>query len=221
VVVHVEAPTAPPPPIDSVTDRRRRRWPRRLGIALAIIVGLVTLAAGTWIANYDPLAQGSFGYGPPAGVRSKAYDLTWAISDAPVVYKLSAALGMSFTYRFSITNDGPTAVTIDDVGTPATHSEMVVTRRPVALMVDQWAGPTRSGWIPFRPFTLRPGQEAAIEMRVQADTSCFLAPDSTMSWNDEQIRYKVFGFTRHADFVPNIEIVLVGNRSTDCSSTSS
>jgi hypothetical protein len=177
-------------------------------VGIPVLV-LAIAAAGTWIARYDPLAPGSFGYAPPKGVRAQVIDVSYALGDVPRIFRIPAATGMTFRYPFSIWNDGPVSVTIDDIGTFGTHSDFIVTRRPVRVQVDPHEGPTGSPWIAFHPFTLAPEHEAAIEMEAAVHRGC-IDPGSSMSLVSEDVTYSVFGVTRHVDFTPDVAIVLIG-----------
>jgi hypothetical protein len=210
VDAQVRPPLAPPDPPTLPGGEHRRRWPRRVLIAGVLAVVLALVASGTWLARYDPLAWGSEGYAPPAGVHAKVIDVSWALPGTPRIFRIPAVSGMSLRYRFSITNDGPVPVTIDDVGTSEVHSNQFVTRRPVRVMLDRYATPTGSPWISFRPFTLAPQQEAAIEMEATMHGGC-LSPSTSISWGTEEITYSVFGITRHSDFTPNVEVVLTSS----------
>jgi hypothetical protein len=184
-----------------------------LAVVLILISGLI--AAATWIGHYDPLSRGSIGYPPPAGVGAKVVDVSYAISDAPRIFRIPAVTGMTFRYRFSISNDGPAAITIKDVGDVWEHTGNAVNRRPVRIMTDAYATPTGSPWIAFRPFTLAPGQEGAIEMEATLK-GCMDAAE-TLGWSDENITYTVFGFTRQEMFSPDVDVTLVGGPGSICS----
>lgn len=211
----LQPPLAPPePPPIATHPGRPRRWPRRLLLAGALLLVLALVAGGTWVARYDPLATGSIGYAAPAGLGAKVVDVSWALPNPPLIYRIPAVTGMTFDYRFSIRNDGPVSITIKDVGIPAERSGNVVNRHPVRVMANAYAGPTGSPWIGFRPITLAPGQEGAIEM--QATFQGCLPSLDKLSWSDEEMKYSVLGITRHETFTPDIVIVLVGTPSSVC-----
>jgi hypothetical protein len=178
-----------------------------------VLVVPAVLAGGVWVARYDPLTRGSIGWAPPKNIAVKVVDVSWALPDAPRIFKIDATAGVAFRYRFSIANEGPVPVRIEDVGTSDEHSAPMIPRRPVRVMLDPYATPDGTPWISFRPFTLSPGQEAAIEMQVDVSHPCYAAGTSA-SWSSEDMTYSVFGITRHAVFATNVEIVLTFPKDT-------
>ena len=211
----VQPPQAPPEPrVVSPDQDGPRRWRRRLALVAALVLVGALISGGTWVARYDPLATGSFGY-TPLGVKARLVDVGYALPDPPRIFRIQAVTGMTFRYRFSIRNDGPVAITIKDVGVSEERSGDLVNRRPVRVMTNAYAGPTGSPWISFRPFTLAPGQEGAVEMQATL-TGCV---DGTISWGQEEITYSVLGITRHEMFTPDIVVALFGSGASACSSS--
>jgi hypothetical protein len=212
VKTQVRPPIAPPEPPATTVGPRRRRWLRWVALVVVLIIVAAFIAGVSWIARYDPLARGSIGYAPPAGVDAKVVDVSYAIADAPLIFRIPAVTGMTFRYRFSIRNDGPVAITIRDVGIPVERTGNVVNRHPVRVMTNAYATPTGSPWIAFQPFTLAPGQEGAIEM----EATLHGCVEDMLGWGDEEMTYTVFGISRHVMFVPDVELTLVGGPGSPC-----
>src|SRR5437879_5265349 len=107
----LQPPLAPPNPPPSASEPgRRRRWPRLVLIAGALVSTLALITGATWIARYDPLTRGSLGWAPPPGVDARVVDVSYALTDAPRIFLIPAVTGMIFPYRFSIKNDGPVSI---------------------------------------------------------------------------------------------------------------
>ena len=166
MVVRTRPPQTPVMP-RSIADAPRR-WPRRLAaVAILLAVTLIGLAL-VWVVNVEPLSRGSEGFAvnDPA-LRVHVRDVS-AMGVTGSVQTIEARPGMRFQYRFSVRNDGPIPVTITDVGTDGTAG---ISRRVVAAKPDLSLGGSLSrGYAPFEPFTLAPGAEAGVEMRVEVPT---------------------------------------------------
>jgi hypothetical protein len=165
--------------------------------AVAVAVLLIGLTAGvTWVANIEPVAKGSVRYnqlvspGVPdtATERSvEAFGVDGSILSVP------AEPGGRFTYRFSITNEGPVPIEIVDAG--VYEAELAVNRRVVGMEPDLWDDPGRfDRFVPFRPFTLEPDGEAALEMEVEVHSR--IACASWVGWYSEPITFRVLGVER-------------------------
>jgi hypothetical protein len=158
-----------------------------------------------------PLRPGSFGYAPPdAATRVTEVD-SFGISGE--VIEVPGETGTVVRYRFSILNDGPISVTITRIGLPAADQiGMAVTRFPVRVIPDVSArddSGTLPPFEPWHPFTMEPGQEAAIEMEATNEGGC--TPIETgMYWWTEEIRFSVFGIPRETSFEQNVEMRFVG-----------
>ncbi len=210
----VRPPDFPPVDPHASEDGGRRRWPRRVGLVAAGAVLLALISGATWIARYQPIQAGSSGYAPPKGIGATSNPVTWEGADIPpgaTVFTIPATRDMSFRYLFSITNAGPVSITIHGIGLPGSEQAGdLVVRFPVRVQENRYEpGPLGSAWIPFRSFTLHPGQEATIEM--QATLLGCIQKSTSVSWGDEEVTYSVFGITRHATFTPAVQIQLVGS----------
>jgi hypothetical protein len=186
---------------------RRRRWP---WLGLAILVTIVLLVGSIWIANYVPLVQGSSGFGTlRKDVREidvEAFDITGHVFEVPVG-RLAR-----FRYEFSIRNNGPFSVTIEDVGAQASGGSSRLGRRAIRVIPDAYEGP-RSGYERWHPFSLAPGHEATIEMEAIYRGRCVLR-NTAMSWSWEPVTYSILGIPRHDDVMVGVEVRFVG--TGDC-----
>jgi hypothetical protein len=169
---------------------------------VAVVVAIVILAAIAvviWADRIDPLTSGSV----PYRITDPALDVTVrtveALGVSGTIQTVETRPGQTFTYRFSIRNDGRVPVQIVDVGGDTAHG-FIVTRRAVRMKPDLFADPDpTAGFEPFAPFTLTAGQEAGIEMLVTVGKhACFHDPGQPyLAWYLESIDYKVLGITRH------------------------
>jgi hypothetical protein len=176
-----------------------RRWPKRL-VAAVIAVALVA-ATGlvVWANHVEPLTGGSVRF----VIADRAADVTVrsveALGVSGTIQTVQTHPGQTFTYRFSIRNDGRVPVQIVDVGGETGHGS-IVTRRPIRMEPDLTSDlDPNTGFEPFAPFTLGSGQEAGIEMLVTVGNgTCFHEPGQPyLGWYLESVTYKVLGITRH------------------------
>ena len=176
-----------------------RRWPKRL-VAAVIAVALVA-ATGlvVWANHVEPLTGGSVRF----VIADRAADVTVrsveALGVSGTIQTVQTHPGQTFTYRFSIHNDGRVPVQIVDVGGETGHGS-IVTRRPIRMEPDLTSDlDPNTGFEPFAPFTLGSGQEAGIEMLVTVGKgTCFHEPGQPyLGWYLESVTYKVLGITRH------------------------
>ena len=188
-----------------------RRWPK---IALLALVGLVAtgLAAGSlWIANYEPLVQGSLGFGTlrpdVKQVDVDAFDMRGTVFTVPT------GRTATFRYRYSILNDGLVPVRIDEIGTPPEEADL--TRHAIRVIPNVWAegaDSLPSSEEPWHPFTLPPGGEAVIVMEAEYHGRCLQRGDF-VSWFWEPVSFSIFGVSRHADLESGVEVRFTGDGS--------
>jgi hypothetical protein len=208
----VRPPEAPPgEPVSSRTGRRRPR--RAIVVAVTLLVG-VLIAAGAWLVNAEPLGRGSYGFGVADSLHATYSDID-ALGVSGRVIRIPAAPGLVFRYRFTVANTGSLPVTITDAGSRAQPS--AVSRSVVAMKPNMnVGGAVAEGFVPFRPFRLGPGQQAGLEMEVRlADDYCS-ARDTSLSWYEEPVSFRLFGINRRADVETGTEIELTGAASTSC-----
>jgi hypothetical protein len=182
-------------------------------VALAVgSVLVVGLAVGSiWIANYEPLVQGSLGFGTlrrdVKEVDVDAFDMRGTVFTVPT------GRTATFRYRFSILNGGPVAVKINDIGSPPGDGDL--TRHAIRVIPDVWAddgviGPPPEE--PWHPFMLRPGGEAVVVMEAAYDGRCMHRADD-VSWYWEPISFSILGVSRHAYLESGVEVRFTGDRS--------
>jgi hypothetical protein len=182
---------------------RRRRWP---WLGLFVFIAIVLVVGSIWIANYVPLIQGSFGFGTPrAGVRQFSVD---AFDVRGQVYEVPVGREGAFRYRFSIRNDGPVSVTVNDIGATEGGGSSRLSRRPVSVAPDAYAQPV-SKYEPWHEFSLAPGNEAIIEMEARYRGRCLERGDA-LSWNSEPVTFSIFGLPRHEYVMVGVEVRFVG-----------
>jgi uncharacterized repeat protein (TIGR01451 family) len=196
----VKALTRPPqtPVRPRAVAEAPRRWPKRLAAAVIAVVLLCAVAVVLWANRIDPLARGSVPYritDPALHATVRTID---ALGVSGTVQTVQTRPGQTFTYRFSIRNDGRVPVQIVGVGNDTAHGS-IVTRRAVRMQPDLFADPNpNTGFEAFAPFTLASGDEAAIEMLVTVgNNACFHTPGQPyLGWYLESVEYKVLGITR-------------------------
>jgi uncharacterized repeat protein (TIGR01451 family) len=172
------------------------------------VVLLAAAAVVIWANHVQPLAAGSVPYritDRAVGVTVRNVD---ALGVSGMIQTVETHPGQTFTYRFSISNDGRVPVQIVSVGDDTSH-QLIVTRRAVRMKPDLFEDPNpNTGFEPFAPFTLGSGQQAAIEMLVTVgNNACFSNPGQPyLGWYLESITYKVLGITRRDWFDTGSEI---------------
>jgi len=179
-----------------------------------MIVVVVACVLGIWLVNIEPIATGPVTF-PIAGrglhVERRDVD---ALGVRGTVQSLPMIRGMTFRYRFSVTNTGRFPITIVDAGFPQPLgiSTQVVSANPAPM---ENPGPA-SGFGPFAPFRLPPGGVAGLTMQVTVARDACYAPGSFASWYQEPMTYRVLGVTRHATVGTGTEIRLEGSDATAC-----
>ena len=176
-----------------------RRWPKRLVVAVIAVALVAATGLVVWANHVEPLTGGSVRY----VIADRAADVTVrsveALGVSGTIQTVQTHPGQTFTYRFSIRNDGRVPVQIVDVGGETGHGS-IVTRRPIRMEPDLTSDlDPNTGFEPFAPFTLGSGQEAGIEMLVTVGNgTCFHEPGQPyLGWYLESVTYKVLGITRH------------------------
>jgi len=176
-----------------------RRWPKRLVVAVIAVALVAATGLVVWANHVEPLTGGSVRF----VIADRAADVTVrsveALGVSGTIQTVQTHPGQTFTYRFSIHNDGRVPVQIVDVGGETSHGS-IVTRRAVRMEPDLTSDPDpNTGFEPFAPFTLGSGQEAGIEMLVTiGNGTCFHEPGQPyLGWYLESVTYKVLGITRH------------------------
>jgi hypothetical protein len=210
--MNAPASTPPVPRIPIVRRPARRRWLRRTIGGVCFVIVLALVSAGIWLARFQPLGVGSIGWNTPS-VPAKVLPQNWqGITSGARIFRIPMTHpDLTFTYRFSISNDSPVPITVTAIGSSASDQEASqLTRVPVRMQLNVLdPTSTETHWEPFGSFDLDPHREAAIEMR--ATVQRCLASESAVDWGTEPVTFKVLGITRHVDFQPNVQIDLVGS----------
>jgi len=213
----VETLTRPPqtPVQPRSIAEARRRWPRRLLTVIVTLLCSVVVAAAVWVMNVEPLARGSVGY----AIDDRSLRVTErnvdALGASGTIQTLAMQRGMSFTYRFSLTNDGPVPITILGIGLDDGDDPIAIRLAAAKPDLRLGAGPM-DGFGPFEPFAIASGDEAGLEVRVHVGGDACYAPGSSAVIWQLPVTYRILGITRHGWVDTGTEIRLTGNRGTAC-----
>jgi hypothetical protein len=214
-VLDVNVLTRPPqtPVRPRAVAQAPRRWPRRLVVTASVVVVIVVSVATAWLANIEPLATGPAAY----AITGRGLDVTLRRIDAlgtrGTVQSVAMRPNMTFRYRFSIQNTGRLPVTIVDAGSPQPQG---ISTKVVSANLSTGPSPGSSGFGPFAPFRLAPGQVAALTMQVHVAADVCTAKGTGSLWYEEPVTYRVLGITRHANVPTGTEIRLEGTAATAC-----
>jgi hypothetical protein len=176
------------------------------------IVLLLLVGGVTWIANYDPLVAGNFPAFAPADPALRMKDVE-AFGVSRRILSVEVQRGDRFSYRFSIRNNGPVGITVTRIGSSRFDQQgNVVTRYPVRVIPDVWIRDGRGTLPAFEPwhaFSLRPGQEAIVEMEATYERGC-IERGGTLGWYVEPVAFSVYGLPRETNFVTGAEVRFLG-----------
>lgn len=198
-------PASPPRP------RRRGRW-----VALAA-VGVLVATPIAWVATVEPLGEGSFGFDLLAGlpaemVRSAKVQDVDAFGVDGRVLTVRVEPGSRFTVIVSIRNSGPVPVTIQGVESDSRD----LGRRLVGMTPDLLATGTVKELEPFRPFSLPPDGEAALEIELSVGDQLCLGPNGMISGYEQQVVFTMFGIERTQPVDAGLQLNLRGTKSSTC-----
>lgn len=210
----------PPAPPELEIEPASAHGPRRrrpVTAAAAAIVTLAVLIGGIWIANVEPLTQGSLAFRragikfstphPSPGVRQDEIDSFGVYGTSLTI---PAKVGTTFTYLFTIRNDGPLPIEIVDVGT----DDMTITRTATGMDPDINDSPLVGyGIEPFAPFSLGPDGEATIQVEVLVGDGWCAQAGGTTYWWHERVTFRILGLERHMDADTGVEIRLQGTQT--------
>lgn len=203
---------APAPPLapDVAADTRRRRWPWVTSIVLAVALSAMFL----WLLNWEPLGAQStvFSAYPPDRMIARI-DADPALPSL-AQDRLSLGKEEEFGYLFWLHNDSPFPITITGVGTEEGSTELHYTkvRLGPASNSAPTAHPTSS-----LPYTLSPGADAAIEVRMYIE-GC-IEDRMTIGISGVPISYEMFGLIHHDTTIsmPVMVAVVGPSHSPSCS----
>lgn len=199
----------------STVPSTRRHWFRRalLGLVMVFIVGATT--AAILAAHYQPLVPGSIGYRPPLGISVTETRVLWpGVPPGAENYQIPAQKGLSFDYRFTLSNSGPVPITVTQVGsTLAEQAGTGTTAVAVSINLNIYGTPHGGTWESVRPIVLRPRQEMAVRMRVTV-TSCLQRGATAGGWSMVPVSFSVYGIHRDVFAPTNVQITLVGTQAS-------
>jgi len=199
-----------PTPVSPSRPRRRGRW-----VALAA-VGVLLATPIAWVANVEPLAEGSFGFDllaglPPEMARSARVQDVDAFGVDGRVLTVRVERGSRFTVMVSIRNTGPVPVTIQGIESASRD----LGRRLVRMTPDLYAT-GRVRLEPFRPFSLPPDGEAALEIEFSVDDQLCLGPNDMTSGYEQRVVFTMFGVERTQSVDAGLQLNLRGTKSSIC-----
>jgi hypothetical protein len=189
----------------------------RLLVASAILVTTTFVAGLVWLANLEPISQGSTGYDlrmglPTSMARTASVQVVEAFGVDGRVLSVRAEPDAVFTYMVSVRNDGPVPITIRGLS-PEEGDRIQV----VGMVPDIWAsGRVSNETQPFHPFSVSPDGEAALEFQVRIPREACRARGTTTSWYTLPLEYTVLGIEREQVVDLGVEVVLRGTEATEC-----
>ena len=194
------------------TTRRPRRWPWILILSLL----LLAIAFGVFVSSYDPLAPGST-FGPGPGSTGEVTG-----PDGVTVSRIRYRDQFRTAFEMSVRNDGPLGITLlGVVPTDRANYAGLITVLGASLPNDP-AHPfgALTQVPPLRPFSLSPGAERTLVVRLLLSNCRFNAPGGSQILGSVNVRYRVLGVTRDrpVDLTEPIEVVAPSKR--DCPATS-
>ena len=120
--------------------------------------------------------------------------------------------GSRFTLIVSIRNTGPVPITIQGVESDSRD----LGRRLVGMTPDLYAAGTIEQPEPFRPFSLPPDGEAALEIEFSVGDQVCLDPSSTISGYEQRLTFTIFGVERTQPVDAGLQLNLRGTKSSVC-----
>jgi hypothetical protein len=200
----VRPPSAPP--AAAATAPRRPRWLRWIVVVLALAVAGSVVGGWAWIARYQPVTQGSSGFHIRTPIRQRVVDISPVGGPAHTLVHLWVRPGDRFEHLVSIRNEGRLAVTIEWVGQRSgAGPENMFTETPVGMQLDLDSFGAEESQA-FQPFTLGPGAEAVVVIRIDA-VGCRLRHGSAV-WRDVDVEFSVLGVHREAS-LPMQEVIVM------------
>jgi hypothetical protein len=150
---HLVRPPGAPPDQPFATATARRRWPRRVAVALSFILGIALVAGIAWATNLESLTRGSSGFPvhDPSVEATSRYVAGFGVFG--LVDTVRVDPDSTFRYDVTLRNDGPFPITIEGIGD---DGEGPISRRVVAFAANPYQGGTPRSVTPFSPFRLDP-----------------------------------------------------------------
>lgn len=186
-----------------VQGSRPRR--RRIGVAFALLVGIVVAAGGIVAVDATtPMAGSAFAPDPVGLLATEAEDPASSEEPRPI-YVYRYAPGATFLTMTSIRNDGPLALTL--LGPEPPPPDIETTTLPWAdrLLLSSWpdvVGPDEA--LPVDSIVIDAGQEVGVWIVWRVGARCPLGePPPLMAgsgyeWDSLDLRWSVLGIPRSA-----------------------
>lgn len=169
----------------------------RVSTLIVLLLASLVASAVIFIANYDPLVQGSMSGVDPHAVDQRIETL----GEPDTVMFLDHEQGESFYAMFTVRNDGRLPISIERLGNRQQRGVFYAvdalvhpgeeSTGAVALPTDQWSG--------FSSFRLGPSAErrVAIEYRFG---HCAMGSGEVTSIDSVPVRFSIFGIGRNTEF---------------------
>jgi len=187
-----------------------RRWPKRLAVALIVLLVGAAIGAHLYLRAYEPLTLGSGSYGIwPHRMLVDQFDAQgWGDGGFTQSY-VRWAKGETVHMQFPLWNDGPLPVTVDGITGSQTDrlSPVSVTIVGTGPVDGRDAGQMTSG---FAPFTLQPGDGVQVFVDVTMTRRVDRASD--VGVNTVQLSYR-------AGWVPHRITMFMGQSVSLCGGT--
>ena len=211
----IQTPVAPPTALNlrvAEPTPPRRHWIRVLILTLVLALAAGGIAAGLSIARYQPLCT-TFRCGGISDVRGPTVtanrDATDPAGEGFTEAFVTHRPGSTFTYEFTLTNQGGHPVTVTAIGDRDPHAPWSITR--MTMVPDGRNGPVK----PFRPFVLAPRNPVDISI-TNLMRGC-VPMHSTTFFGSIPITYRYLGFAHHTTLLLPFLINVEGARAENCS----
>jgi len=210
----VAPPTAPTLRVAEPPPPGRRHWV--LALVLVLVVALLAggVAAGVYVVRYQPLCT-TFSCSGVSGVHGPTVRSNRSTTD-PEGESFTAAVvthqvGRTFTYEFTLTNQGRHPVTVTAIGAGPGSWYRLWSPVQVTMAPDIGNGPAR----PFRPFVL--SARNPMDISVTDEMRGCITANSSSGFGSIPITYRYLGFTHHTRLLLPFSISVVGARGENCS----
>jgi len=196
------APTSAPP----------RRWPRRVVVALLVLIGAVLAFGGWFLANYDPICheQCTGVSGVHGSGATDLGDFSSPKGEGFTAYRVDLVPGKQFSFWFTLSNDGPVPVTITHVGALPQPFDFYRVSRVQLQYFEGTAPPI----VAFRPFRL--SNNDFVNVLVTMQMRRCVQGEGAVSFGDIPVTFKLFGVTRHTTVYLPTTISLTAPKGTVC-----
>lgn len=190
----------------------RRRWV--ILIVAAVVVLGVLVGGRAWVRGQDYLTSGSTSRVP---LQARVVEDDNAAPDEPqeiavVPYRDSARV----VYGLSLRNDGPLSVEVTEVAELEPPGESFFLFRPVEVRMGEESQPGTHAPIPFRPFSLEPGEERYLEVTGVLEDCEHHAPGSSTLISAQFVDFEVLGQELEAEVTLPTTIEFRYTRRTRC-----